>query len=106
MTTDQYPPFRSDTVGHETGGTLVLPPPTAPAGSAAPVSAALTRPAGPDSGWIGGRIVALVLRSLLALIGLRSLAAGGTMLWADQHRDGGFLTSEVDAQHTRTLTWN
>ena len=45
LTTDQYPPFRFDMVGHETGGTFVAPPPTAPAGSAAPVSAAPTRPA-------------------------------------------------------------
>jgi hypothetical protein len=54
----------------ETGGTFVVSPLTAPAGSAAPVSAALTRPADPDSGWTGGRIVALVLGSLLALIGV------------------------------------
>ena len=46
LTTDQYPPFRFDMVGHETGGTFVVPPPTAPAGSAAPVYAAPTRPAG------------------------------------------------------------
>jgi hypothetical protein len=36
LTTDQYPPFRFDMVGHETGGTFVVPPRTAPAGSAAP----------------------------------------------------------------------
>ena len=46
LTTDQYPLFRFDMVGHETGGTFVVPPPTAPARSAAPVSAAPTRPAG------------------------------------------------------------
>ncbi len=46
LTTDPYPPFWLDTVGHETGGTVVVPPRTAPAGSAAPVSAAPTRPAG------------------------------------------------------------
>jgi hypothetical protein len=50
LTTDQYPPFRFDMVGHGTGGTFVVPPPTAPAGSAAPVSAAPTRLAGGDDG--------------------------------------------------------
>jgi hypothetical protein len=100
LTTDQDAPFRFDTVGHEAGGTFVVPPPTAPAGSAAPVSAAPTRPAGPDSGWTGGRIVALVLGSLLVLVGLGDLVAGGAGLRADQHRDGGFLTSAVDPQHT------
>ena len=42
LTTDH----RFDIVGLETGGTFDVPPPTAPAGSAAPVSAAPTRPAG------------------------------------------------------------
>ena len=47
LMTDQYPPFRFDMGGQETGGTLVLPPANEPVGSAAPVSAAPTRPAGP-----------------------------------------------------------
>jgi hypothetical protein len=46
-------------VGHESGGTFVVPPSPAPAGSATAVSIAPTRPAGPDSGWTGGRIVLL-----------------------------------------------
>jgi hypothetical protein len=86
--TDQYPPSRLDLGGHETGGTLVVPPQTAPAGSAAPVSAAPTRPAGPYPGGTGGRIVSLVFGSPLALVGLGTLAAGGTALRTDQHRDG------------------
>lgn len=52
-TPDRYLPFQYDTVGHESGGTLVVLPPTAPAGSAAPVSAAPTRPAGPGSDLLG-----------------------------------------------------
>jgi hypothetical protein len=72
-TSDPYPPSRFDMVGHWTGDTFVVPPPTAPAGSAAPVSAAPTRPAGPDSGWTGGRMVVLVPGSLLALLGLATL---------------------------------
>ena len=73
-TTDQDRRFRFGTVGHETGGTFVVPPPTAPAGSAAPVSAAPTRPAGPGFGWAGGRIVVLVLGSLLAFLGFVGIA--------------------------------
>ena len=90
MTTDQYPPFRSDTVGHETGGTLVLPPPTAPAGSAAPVSAALTRPAvvmnanaAPEvTVWsdVGATMPALTGMAIGLLAGGAVLLAGGAVL--------------------------
>ena len=62
LTTDQYPPFRFDMVGHETGGTFVVPPPTAPAGSAAPVSAAPTRPAGVGWRWTDGRLGTIRIR--------------------------------------------
>jgi Domain of unknown function (DUF4389) len=100
LMTDAYPPFRFDMGGHENGGTLVVPPPTAPAGPAAPVSAAPARPAGPRSGWTGPRIASVVIGSVLALAGLGAIAGGGTVLWYDQHRDGGYVTSTVDTRHT------
>ena len=100
LMTDRYPPFRFDMGGPEDSGTLVVPPPTAPTGSAAPASAAPARPAGPGSRWTGGRIVTLVIGSVLALAGLGTLAAGGTTLWFDQHRDGGYVTSTVATRHT------
>jgi hypothetical protein len=48
-------------------------------------------------GWTTGRVTALAIGSLLALVSLLLAGAGGTALWADRtHRDGaGFLTSDV-----------
>ena len=99
LMTDAYPPFRFDMGGHENGGTLVVPPPTAPAGSAAPVSAAPARPAGPGSGWTGPRVASLVIGSVLVLGGLAALGVGGTAAWYDQHRDSGYVVSTVNTQH-------
>jgi Domain of unknown function (DUF4389) len=98
LMTDRYPPFRFDMGGQEAGGTLVVPPPTASAGSAAPVSAASTRPAGPQ--WTGPRIASVVIGSVLALAGLGALGAGGAALWLDQRRDGGYVTSDLSTQRT------
>jgi hypothetical protein len=100
LMTDKYPPFRFDMGGHENGGMLVVPPPTAPVGSAAPVSAAQARPAGPGTRWTGPRVASVVIGSVLALAGLGALGAGGTALWYDQHRDGGYVVSTVDSRHT------
>jgi hypothetical protein len=98
LMTDTYPPFRFD-MG-EDDGTLVVPPTTAPAGSAAPVSAAPARPAGPGSRWTGPRIASVVIGSVLVVAGLGTLGAGATALWYDQHRDGGYIVSTVDSRHT------
>ena len=99
LMTDAYPPFRFDMGGHENGGTLVVPPPTAPVGSAAPVSAAPAGPAGPGSGWTGPRVASLVIGSVLVLGGLAALGVGGTAAWYDQHRDSGYVVSTVNTQH-------
>ena len=49
------------------------------------------------SGWTAGRVGAVVIGSLLTLISLGLLGAGGTASWADlSHRDAaGFVTSDV-----------
>jgi hypothetical protein len=54
------------------------------------------KPGARSSGWTGGRITALVIGVLLALVALALLAAGGTGLWADAtQRDGGYVTTGV-----------
>jgi uncharacterized protein len=48
------------------------------------------------SRWTAGRITALGIGSLLVLIALVMLGAGGTALWADlTKRDGGYVTTDV-----------
>ena len=85
LMTDRYPPFRLDLGGPEPSGTTGGPPaaPTQPGTAALPVGA--SRP-----GWTGGRITALVIGSLLALVSAGLVAGGAAMLWADQtQRDTG-----------------
>lgn len=47
--------------------------------------------------WSGGRVVAVVLGSLVALLGLGLAVAGGGALWYDQARrdDDGFLSTDT-----------
>jgi hypothetical protein len=48
------------------------------------------------SGWTAGRIAALVVGTLLVLVSLILLGAGGTALWADRtQRDAGYVTTDV-----------
>ena len=48
------------------------------------------------SGWSGGRIAAVVIGSLLVLVSLALLGAGGTGLWADlTQREAGYATTGV-----------
>src|SRR5262245_52468381 len=48
------------------------------------------------SGWTAGRITALVVGVLLAMVSLGLLAGGGTALWADRtQRDAGYATTDV-----------
>ena len=48
------------------------------------------------SRWTAGRITALLIGSLLCLLSLGLLGAGGTALWADRtQRDQGYATTDV-----------
>ena len=48
--------------------------------------------------WTAGRIVLVVLGSIIALLGAALLAGGGTLLWADRSErdDDGFLTTPTE----------
>ena len=62
--------------------------PRGPGDSAGPV------PGQPGGGWTAGRVIAMVVGSLLALISLGLLGGGGTLLWADQAlRQDGYVTT-------------
>jgi hypothetical protein len=67
-------------------------PPRAPAPTPPPPEVRTTR-----TNWTAGRVVALVIGSLLALVSVGLLGAGGTAMWADlSHRDAaGYVTSDV-----------
>lgn len=55
----------------------------------------------PAGGWTAGRVVALVIGAVLALVSLGLLGGGGTLLWADQtQRHGGFVTTGAAAYST------
>jgi hypothetical protein len=46
--------------------------------------------------WTGSRIAAVVIGTLLGLVGLGLLGGGGTALWADRtQREGGYVTTDV-----------
>jgi hypothetical protein len=52
-------------------------------------------------GWTGGGIAALAIGTLLFLVALALLGAGGTGVWADlTQRDGGYVTTDVHAFST------
>jgi hypothetical protein len=117
LMTDKYPPFRLDPGGHEPGGTLTFQAamPSAvtdtvpPAGTAQPGSPDQPgSPAQPGSqysdgtpprppgrpGWTAGRVVSVVIGSVLALTSAGLLTGGAGLLWAGSNdRDGGFITS-------------
>jgi hypothetical protein len=95
LMTDHYPPFRLDMGGQESPGTMTVPPPTD-----APATTALTKPPPTKPGrrgWTAGRVVSLVIGSLLALVSLGVLAGAGFATWAtNTQRDAhGYLTSSA-----------
>lgn len=103
LMTDRYPPFSLDQGGHEPPvGTLepgmpaATPPPATPP-SATPPPARATR-----AGWTGGRVVSLVLGSLLVVTGLGFAGVGVTLVAADRmSRDAdGFLTAPQERLST------
>jgi hypothetical protein len=103
LMTDRYPPFSLDQGGHEQdglpGGTATLtetppPRPTPTPGSPAPTAYAAP-PSDHRSGWTAGRVVSVMLGSLLVLGGLGLAGGGATLVAADQlGRDAdGFMMS-------------
>ncbi len=52
--------------------------------------------AGAHPGWPAGRVAALAIGTVLALLALTLLGAAGTALWADRtQRDGGYVTTDL-----------
>ena len=105
LMTDRYPPFSLDQGGHEQGTardggqTTVIAPSSsaAPFRTPGPAPDAYAQPPMPDhrSGWTPGRVVSLVLGSLLVVGGVGLATGGATLIAADQvARDShGFMMS-------------
>ena len=100
LMTDQYPPFRLDQGGDDPG-TLRPAPTTATA--PAPAYAAPAAPSAPQP-WTAGRIVSMVIGSLLLVGSLGLGLAGGSLAFADQvlRDDDGFLMSGEQTLTTDT----
>jgi hypothetical protein len=57
---------------------------------------AAPKPIDSPSRWTAGRVTTLVIGTLLVLLSLALLGAGGTALWADRtQRDEGYVTTDV-----------
>ena len=70
--------------------------PRGPDGTAGPP------PPRPDGGWTAGRVITVVIGSVLALISLGLLGSGGILMWADQAlRQDGYVTTGT-ATYTAT----
>jgi Domain of unknown function (DUF4389) len=108
LMTDEYPPFRLDQGGTDPGSAVLTTrevmqpsPPTTPPpvpGTPAQPPAPPAAPAPPARGhWSVGRVVAVVLGSLLAVTSLGLLAGGGGTLLVDRtmRDDDGYLTSSL-----------
>ncbi len=118
LMTDQYPPFRLDQGGEDPGAAVALPstpasPATAMAGSDRSDDSASQRTTAhprPDqrgaqtSRWGAGRVISVVLASLLMLFSFGLLAAGSaTAVAGSTMRDsGGFLMTDVSQLSTDT----
>ena len=104
LMTDQYPPFRLDQGGDDPdGGRLAMSTPApaaapAPATGPAVASAAPTPPGHGSRGWTAGRVVAVVVGSVLLLGSITMGLAGTTLLIASRTmRDsGGYLMSGTE----------
>ena len=103
LMTDRYPPFRLDMGGTDPGSVPVGPTPLLPPGApaaAVPAASPAASPASPEAppagGWTAGRIVTVVLGSVLLFVSTGLLAGGGALLWADQtQREGPYLWTET-----------
>ena len=97
LMTREYPPFRLDGGEHEPDGLTLAPTPT-PTTPAAPTQATAT------ASWGAGRVIAVIVASLVILVGLAALAGGGTALVFDQtQRDAsGYLMTRATGYSTDT----
>jgi len=104
LMTDEYPPFRLDMGGPDPGSVPVAPIAPPPAGTPAVAPSGPVAPAGPQHTWTAGRVVALVIGSLLLFASAGCVIGGGTLLWADRtQRDGaGFLSTPAARVNTGT----
>ncbi len=93
--TPEYPPFRLDPGGDEPGGLTITR--SEPPAAGAPAGTSTTR-------WTGGRVTAVVLGSILVLLAVALLGAGGTALVFDRtQRDAaGYLMTGSTAFSTPT----
>jgi hypothetical protein len=95
LMTDRYPPFSLDQGGHEPPVADLPPASTPPPGPPVVSYGAPPPPHASPSGWTAGRVVALVLGSLLVVGAVGATGAAVTLVAADQlaRDDDGFLTS-------------
>jgi len=117
LMTDEYPPFRMDMGGTDPGSRPLDPAP-GPTGVGRAEGAAPAAPAGAPTGavssvaggspahsrWTGGRVVAVVAGSVLALASTGLLLGGGVLLWADQTQrdaDGWLSSPDVEVATAR-----
>ena len=93
LMTDRYPPFRLDQGGHEPPAADVAPDDSQPEGTPGP------EPLRPRAdGWTTGRVVTLVVGSLVVLAGLMVAGTGGTLAVIDSDRrsSDGFLMTPAE----------
>jgi len=97
---DEYPPFRLDQGGSEPTTAGVEPPSE---GAPASGAAALAPPV--DSGWTAGRIVLIVVGTIVGLFAFALLAGGCALVVVDQTQrdDDGFLMSPTSDFSTPTF---
>jgi hypothetical protein len=95
LMTDRYPPFSLDQGGHEPPVADLPPASTPPPGPPVVSYGTPPPPHASRSGWTAGRVVALVLGSLLVVGAVGATGAAVTLVAADQlaRDDDGFLTS-------------
>ena len=105
LMTDEYPPFRLDQGGSEPedhGTVMVSPPPdTSPAGAMAPPPPSST----PVNRWPAGRVIALVVGTVMVLTSLGVATAGISLAVANatMRDDAGFLMSGEESLTTDTF---
>jgi hypothetical protein len=106
LMTDRYPPFRLDQGPHEPEAGLLMtregPPPPSAAAPHEAVPAVEQAPAPPPpTGWTAGRVIAVVVGSVLVLTSFGLFAGGTGVLVANQvTRDDGYVTTDVETLST------